>query len=591
MLYANGDAVVSANDLGLGVSRYYTTPSSGLQPQGLGDCWQLADKPYVTEADGQTVVVLGPQQAYWFTASGGSFTADFGAKETLYDDATKQVFDFTLPDGTVYRFGDFSYSDVRRGQFVSMTGTDGEIVTTQLNADYSIAEIDHQMSSTSAVYQAEVFSYVSSGQPNAGQVASIELEALVYKAAPWPYLGLVKSLEPVRQVTYTYYDGVSDTADGMLGDLNTATEQFLGAGGWTGNETYYYRYYTTADGSASAHHLKMALTPQEYYDAAAVLGLDPTNPDTTRIAVNGAGDFALASYAENFFSYNSSGQVSQSVIDGLRTYLYSYTASTAAPDYNNWATKAIETNPDGSTTQTVFTNCLGETLLTDLADTSGHHWLSYDKYGTTADCDEGQLMLSANPSAIEGYDSSQANLGVSLYPSAGILDEYAYAATTTAGETSAGDVAGYLLEETLHEGTAEHDRRAGGELPVLRPHRRCRHGRRQRRGHGLSDGLHHRLPRGRRQWGHYHELRLYLVLRHGASPGGDDLPADRDARPKRPQYAVDDEGRVRPERQPHLGRGCQRAVHLPCLRSGHGAGDGDHCRRFQRPAAERLGIA
>ena len=127
---------------------------------------------------------------------------------------------------------------------------------------------------------------------------------------------------------------------------------------------------------------------------------------------------------------------------------------------NLWHNSVQELRPDGST-YTVFTNLIGEVLLTDLSDGT-NHWVTYNQYGTDAS-DLWQLTLAAAPSAVDvgtvsettgehGYDSGDTDLNIQLFASAGLIDQYAYASTTTATDSSAGNVEDYLESEALLNG-------------------------------------------------------------------------------------------------------------------------------------------
>ncbi len=86
-------------------------------------------------------------------------------------------------------------------------------------------------------------------------------------------------------------------------------------------------------------------------------------------------------------------------------FTYTYTANSAAGtmDPNVWATKTVETLPDGST-NTVYTNALGQVMLTARSDGTST-WVSYTKYDAA-----GRVILTADPSAVTGYSDSYADL-------------------------------------------------------------------------------------------------------------------------------------------------------------------------------------
>ena len=468
VVYATGDALVTANDLGLGVTRTYSAQEafnqSAYTPNGnvLGNGWMLADQPYATENGSSVVVVLGQYQTYQFTDSNGSYAPEFGALETLADSGGMLV--FAMPDGTVYQFFDFSYAGVKGGEFYSMTSPGGGGETATYTSAGQIATINYVASGNSHAYQTEQFTYYPGSAASAGLLESIELYSWSSASSFWSPTNL-------RQVTYTYYNSASKP-DGGTGDLESATEQYWSGTGWTGGDTYYYRYYT---GSGMANGLELALTPQGVLNAEAACKVS---------TVTGLTDSQLQPYASNYFIYgasNGSERVTNATVGGLYPYSYSYavnadTVSPASPQYNVWQTETIEGMPDSST-DVVFTNFAGEVMLTDLSDQSSspvdtsrnEHWVTYNEYGKTGGEEEGLMTETAEPSAIEmissggqtaggqvefGYNSNDEDLGVDLNPTAGLIDEYFYGDTVGAsGISITGNIpTGYLQSEWLFHG-------------------------------------------------------------------------------------------------------------------------------------------
>ena len=456
VIYADGQATLSADDLGLGTpTRVYDSGPTWAVSGGLGWGWQLSDQPYVVKNGSGYFVVFSPEECYSFTENGnGTFTGNHGIKETMSE--TGGILSFVETDGTVWQFNDYNFdaADARNGQLIGYYSPDGskQVVTaTDADASNQISVMEWYVGGSSHPYQVEDITYYdAAGDPaNVGRVSSILLQC-------WNGTALVDT----REVDYTYYDG-SNVLYGSAGTLESATEYVFDAGG--NNPTpvgmYYYRYH--------GNRLTLELSPQGVVNAVGSGGLT---------ALRAAGTSTLFPYAAAAYEYQGMGVVKQAAVatvGGLRTYTYTYNIDFSL-DFspNAWFNEVRETRPDGST-DTVFTNIDGETLLTDISDSTGsQHWITYNQYGETGTAYEGMLTLTASPSAIDtsvlsssddplsgapdaGYDWSQATLGVSLYASAGMLDEYTYATTTTATETSAGDVAGYLQEETLHNGTAD----------------------------------------------------------------------------------------------------------------------------------------
>ena len=222
-------------------------------------------------------------------------------------------------------------------------------------------------------------------------------------------------------MTYRYYDGLTDTANGSLGDLETAVYQNWdtvdSSGQWTGDDTYYYRYYTDGD---RVHCLELALTPQEFQNVENPTDEGGLNaPDPTALS-----DTQLIPYSSAYYKYNTDRQVISATVGGIYTYTYAYSSGTLVDGYNNWQTETIETRPDLST-YTVFANYIGESIATDLKDSSNNHWYTYTLYGTNS-YDAAQPVLEAQPSAVGSCTFDGTNLSVTLNPTSGVLDEYDY---------------------------------------------------------------------------------------------------------------------------------------------------------------------
>jgi len=126
-----------------------------------------------------------------------------------------------------------------------------------------------------------------------------------------------------------------------------------------------------------------------------------------------ATDAQVAAFADNYFEYDSDQRATKEVAQaascactaGLGTFTLAYTTSTNTAGYNSWQTKTVETLPDGNET-IVYTNYRGEMMLKVFHDTtSGDKWATFYKYDA-----DGRLILTAQPSAVTGYDDSNADL-------------------------------------------------------------------------------------------------------------------------------------------------------------------------------------
>lgn len=168
---------------------------------------------------------------------------------------------------------------------------------------------------------------------------------------------------------------------------------------------------------------------------------------------------------------------------GLGTYAFAYQINTLstgmgfnALEYNLWRMKTTESLPDvtpgdaaDNDLNIVYTNELGMPMLEVFVDRNGtsgttsddRSYATYYRYD-----DQGRLVLKAHPSAVSAYDpgspstfesySDLVNFSVSsatnLKDSEGLIEEAIYATATTATDTNAGDVDGYLKEYSIRQG-------------------------------------------------------------------------------------------------------------------------------------------
>ena len=237
----------------------------------------------------------------------------------------------------------------------------------------------------------------------------------------------------------------SPTSGGNAGDLENAVIKDA-----SGNtlQTYYYRYYTD-DTNGYPHALKYVFNPEAYQRLAAAF----SNPLT-------ATDSQVAPYADYFFEYDTDGRVSEEQVagtgssanNGIGTFTYAYVTSSNSAGYNSWAVKTTEGLPDG-TSQIVYTNAYGEVMLNIHSDGT-NSWDTFYEFDSS-----GRIILTASPSAVNGYNDSYADLlhyssGSYQYlnNTSGLITIDDYYGSTTAGTTTAGGVAGYLEDVKIEQG-------------------------------------------------------------------------------------------------------------------------------------------
>jgi hypothetical protein len=201
--YANGDGLVTADDLGIGVTRTYSAQTWWARDQHLGPGWQLNDVPAFAEESGVAVVSFGPQSAYWFDDDNGDYTARYGAKQTLAGDSGDFVFADT--DGTVYRFQD--------GLFQRSTTVGGATVVAGYDS-YAITSLQYTAAGATQPYRQLLFTY-DENPGSLGRMTGITLQSYDTFAEEWV---------SISRVTYTYcrdFDLLSFDPAGIYGELKS----------------------------------------------------------------------------------------------------------------------------------------------------------------------------------------------------------------------------------------------------------------------------------------------------------------------------------------------------------------------------------
>jgi RHS repeat-associated protein len=436
---------------------------------GYGSGWTDTDElPTLVVARNTDIVIarFGAEQADWFdwNSSEGKYEAHYGAKDTLVHDAANGLFKLTKPDGTCYTFYDADQTDPATGAILRPQGglyqaiapsgatievTEWTATTVQANGMFNgvhgtIKTVEYKTSPTGQAYQQREFTYAMTDD-SVEHIQSITLEEYDPNSTNhWP---------AARKITYEYYaDGDSY---GLPGDLKKiVTQQYENgvASDYDTSDTDYFRYYTFRyyTGTGQEHLLERVVLANSYAKLKADCAAKGLTPEQ---ALEEPGDPISTIYIGNYtcfyYEYDANARVTSKVVFGQSnqsTFVDSLSANDTG--YNNWYRKSVETRLD-NTTNTVFTNSLGQTLLTDLYDPLSQtpHTVTYNRYD-----DSGHLILTAEPSAIDtdvvtngeyGYDSSQADLDVS-FTADGLVYETVYYSENTAGGETAGSAAGYV---------------------------------------------------------------------------------------------------------------------------------------------------
>lgn len=229
--------------------------------------------------------------------------------------------------------------------------------------------------------------------------------------------------------------------------------------------TDYYVYWlsgqTVMEGGTAvtqpAGGLKFVFSAESYARMAAALP-SGTTPDSATTA-------ELSPYADSSLAYDSSGRVYQATVagkgggsSGQGTFTFAYSASSNSTGFDHWASKTAEALPDGSTTNTVYSNYAGEPML-DVTASGSSQWGSFEEYNSS-----GQVILRANPSALNlpsalstlesnaDLLNNQAGSYQYLGKDTGEIEVTSYYGSTTATVSTVGGVAGYFESTSLGQG-------------------------------------------------------------------------------------------------------------------------------------------
>jgi hypothetical protein len=385
--YADGAVEVPGADLpsvgfgpGWGFDRVWSNNSAYAAGNFNGSGWVDTQLPHLVDlyGDSSTIIVLTHgTDARYFDKIRAIYTERLFLPEKLRTGTGELV--LTDSSGDQLHFFDFSASPAaQRGQLKSFVDPYGNVSNVNYDATGKVTTIQQAFQSVSQTY---TFTYVSSGT-NAGLLQNVTVN---------------HGSDPAfRQVVYSYYDGT--TGRGNAGDLMTAQIQQIKDGVITPIDTYYYRYYT----SGFVHGLKYAVNPDSYARLKNSVG-DPTT----------ASDSDVGTYADLYFEYDGQGRVTRQDVQGagassgtgIGKYTFAYTASSNPAGTNSWQVNTTIALPDNSNQQIVYTNSYGEPML-DVFVSGGNKWENFTKYDDIV----GRVILTANPSALTGYDDSKADL-------------------------------------------------------------------------------------------------------------------------------------------------------------------------------------
>jgi hypothetical protein len=427
----------------------------------LGNHWYLNQAPQLVQdstadlnrpswASATIILVSSGTDQRWFDRnSSGTWIERYGGSDTLVattDPDSATVFVLTDPTGTQTHFYDFNPANgAQVGQFRSMYDPYGNVTqVTSVNSNGQITEI-RRSNGNSIESWLYTFSTLGSG---ASVITNVQLRRSTDNGVTWAV---------ARQVVYNYY--ISGDAGGNANDLAEAIVEDP-----SGNsiEISAYRYWLgTENVTEGTSSILQPVSALKY-----VLGWDAFGRMDALWPYGGAGGGAtesmIATYADDYFAYDSSSRVYQQIANGLGgdatngkgTFTFAYSSSSNSADFNQWSTKAVVTKPDGNT-DTVYSNYAGEPMLDVTTDTtSGNMWGTFYKYNSN-----GQLILTAMPSAVslpsslstlEAYADLLHSVSGNyqyLNDSTGLID-----LTTYYTSTGNGGVSGYFDNSEVQQG-------------------------------------------------------------------------------------------------------------------------------------------
>jgi RHS repeat-associated protein len=447
--YSDGSIEVPASDLGSagfgapwGQARTWTSNPVYSFRAANGFGWNDSQLPYLIRNNGVSnnsiVAITRGTDARYFDLSGGVYQERLQFPDQLSYNSTSGIFTLIDGAGNQLQFYDFSstWPNNQQGMLKSFTDPNGNTTNvTSHTADGKIAEVQHSSTvGATTIIESYQYNYLTNGI-NAGLLQYITLRRQVNGGA-W---------STVRLVAYSYYDGT--TIGGNPGDLMLAQIEDAATPAPNILYTSYYRYYKRGEANGFEHGLKYAFSPVSFARLSADTHIG--NPLT-------AADSLVARYADQHLQYDTQNRVVQQDVQGagvgIGIYTYSYLSSTNPVGFNSWQVKTTETLPDGST-EIVYTNSYGEPML-QVFQAGGNSWKTFLAYDN-----QGRISLSANPSALNGYNENYPDLlhyqGSSyqyMNNSAGLITLYDYYSANSAGETTAGGVVGYLQDVKIEQG-------------------------------------------------------------------------------------------------------------------------------------------
>ncbi len=399
--YATGEVMLSATDI---IARGYGKPwghsrrlgnrLSFSRDAGNGFNWFIDQWPYVERASSGSVAVMGGAGHPVFYDGGGgqpSYSQQFHGVQPLRVDHSAQLIHQPMMDGSESVF------DAVTGVLVKSVTPGGQttVVTKLTTKKTKIAELQ-QSATVDGVLTTDRYTY-EYFQPFDQRLKSVTLARKV-DSGDWVDL---------QRADYTYYE-LGDSL-GDVGDLKTVITSVYQPNSESITGTTYYRYWKSAGSVTSSSSSSWALIPAPPYTPQHLIKYALNPAAYARMTADGynpemASDALLAQYADFYFEYDDERRVTKELVQGgSQTFLFDYETSDFPLGLNSWATKTVETRPDGNR-NILYCNYAGQTML-HVLKTDSERWMTFSRYNSVGRC-----SLIAEPSAVTDYDEMLADL-------------------------------------------------------------------------------------------------------------------------------------------------------------------------------------
>ena len=398
MIHQEGDLSSSGFGIPWGHTRVYGNILSQNSAGENGNSWLVPDWQYLVLLENGTRigVVRGVTNTMWFDRVGSDWVGQFSIHAELSENTTDNEFVLRQPDGTTYRYHDFSGSKPSGGRLKSVTSAGDVTATLTYDSSGRLTKFLQSRGAYSVIYD---YNYSGGGSLPGGGLGLLRDVMLTINETV------------VKRAVYSYYGLASE--HGSYNDLEKVVIERWRDSAWESIKTNYYRYWKGGEENENgeqigvSHGLKYILDAAGY-DKMVKAGYPPE-------ADNGV---ELAKYASHYFEYNAERGVSQEVINGgQEEYSFQYESSNLPDGNNTWKTRTTETRPDGSEV-IVYTNYAMGVILRILKS-GNDQWYRYVEYADN----KYRAVKIASSMAVASTNTPNANqaLEVTLKDDEGLI--------------------------------------------------------------------------------------------------------------------------------------------------------------------------